>query len=211
MAKVVGIRQQRVQFFWDTLFKSRGDVVTANIPADHQALPERDLFVASRGTFDLSNMPTGGMFTSDQTFLTYAVRHELQFYGGVAATAGFITTGAVFMVALNSLMFRYQVSEKYEFEGPWSMTPAGGGPWGMATDSQQPIITNGEPQARSIYVLPLPVAVTKRQGIRMNERIFNYTGTVNNATLNAVTMINDYTGIRLGRAYIDGYNTRDVL
>ena len=211
MAKVLGLRQQRVQFFYSSLFKSRGDTTTANSPADDQALSERILFTGNPGALDRSNMPASGQLTSDQTFLCYAVRHELQYFGGRSNVAGFQSTAATFIVSLNNMCFRFQVSEKVEFEGPWTMTPAGGGPWGFISDSTEPLITNGEPQARSIYVLPLPVAITKRQGIQMIERIFTLTGTTVNAAITVTDLINAYTGMRLGRAYIDGYNTRDVL
>ena len=219
MAKVLGIRQQRVQFFYDTYMKSRGNLAAANIPTQDQAVSEKILFTSNPSSLDRTNMPASGQLTSDQTFLCYAVRHELQVYAGAAASvgagAGFGNTAAVFICALNSFVFRFQVSEKVEFEGPWSMTPAGGGPWGFVSDSTQPLLTNGEPQARSIYVLPLPIAITKRQGIQMLERLFTFvgSGTAPTATANVdpVELLNEYTGIRLGRAYIDGYNTRDVL
>jgi hypothetical protein len=213
MAKVIGLRQQRVQFFYDTLFKSRGDVTVTNVPATDLASAETIMFTTNPTALDRTNMPASGFLTSDQTFLCYAVRHELQFYQGHSAIAQepFDDTAAVFILALNSYVFRFQVSEKVEFEGPWSMTPAGGGPWGFVSDSTQPLLTNGEPQARSIYVLPLPIAITKRQGIQMLERCFNLTGTVVNAGIDVPTMINTYSGLRLGRTYIDGYNTRDVL
>lgn len=211
MAKILGLRQQRVQFFYDTYMKRRGDSTVANIATADQATSEKILFTSNPGSLDRTNMPASGQLTSDQTFLTYAVRHELQFYGGRGTLAGFDETGPTFIVALNSMIFRFQVSEKVEFEGPWTMTPAGGGPWGFISDSLQPLLTNGEPQARSIYVLPLPVAITKRQGIQMIERVFAFQGTTNNAEIDVTDLINDYSGIRLGRAYIDGYNTRDVL
>lgn len=216
MAKVLGIRQQRVQYFYDTYMKSRGDATTANIPTAHQAVSEKILFTTNPTSLDLTNMPASGQLTSDQTFLCYAVRHELQIYnGGVASVTasgtGWGATGTVFIAALNSFVFRLQISEKVEFEGPWAMTPAGGGPWGFISDSRQPLLTNGEPQARSIYVLPLPIAITKRQGIQMLERLFNFTGTTVNTVVDVAELINEYTGLRLGRAYIDGYNTRDVL
>ena len=219
MAKVLGIRQQRVQFFYDTYMKSRGNTGALNIPAQDQAVGEKILFTSNPSSLDRTNMPASGQLTSDQTFLCYAVRHELQLYAGAVANPtagpGFGTTAAVFITALNSFVFRFQVSEKVEFEGPWSMTPTGGGPWGFVSDSLQPLLTNGEPQARSIYVLPLPIAITKRQGIQMLERLFNFIGTGAGGTITATAdplqLLNEYTGIRLGRAYIDGYNTRDVL
>ena len=103
-----------------------------------------------------------------------------------------------------------KVSEKIEFEGPLTMTPAGGGPWGYVADSANPLIVNGEPSSPSIYVMPLPVAITKRQGIQMIEKKFNLPNPAG-AAINIVTAINAYPGGRLLRAYIDGYNTRDVL
>jgi len=215
MAKVLGLRQQRVQYFYDTYMKSRGDATTANIATNDQAVSERILFTNNPTSLDRTNMPAAGQLTSDQTFLCYAVRHELQLYGGVAQDDeldGYpAETGAVFILALNSFTFQFKVSEKVEFEGPWAMTPAGGGPWGFISDSLQPLLTNGEPQARSIYVLPLPIAVTARQGIQMIERLFTFAGTTVNNAINPINVLNDYSGIRLGRAYIDGYNTRDVL
>lgn len=211
MAKVIGLRQQRVQYFYDTIFKSRGDTTTANIPTADQAASEKVLFTNSPSSYDRTNMPAAGQLTSDQTFLCYAVRHELQYHGGRSNVAGFQSTASVFIVSINNMVFRFQVSEKVELEGPWTMTPAGGGPWGFISDSTEPLITNGEPQARSIYVLPLPIAITKRQGIRMTELTFNLTGTTVNAAITVVDLVNAYTGMRLGRSYIDGYNTRDVL
>ena len=84
------------------------------------------------------------------------------------------------------------------------MTPAGGGPWGFVSDSASPLITNGEPDAPSIYVLPLPIAITKRQAIAMIEKKFAW------GSVDIAAAINNYTGGKMLRAYIDGYNTRDV-
>jgi len=168
-------------------------------------------------------MPSAGQLTSDQTFLTFAVRHEVMFYHAQAAVgapitspygmASFTTAEQLAIWAMNSCTFQFQVSAKIEFEGPVCMTPAGAGPNGQvngatnvaAGESKDSLITNGVPQAPSIYTLPLPVAITKRQGIAMIEKKF---------TLGAVDIvgeINLYTGGKLFRAYIDGYNTRDVL
>lgn len=212
MAKIVGLRQQRVQYFYDTVMKSRGDATVANIPNGHLVQAEQRLFVTARGSFDLSNMVTGGQLTSDQTFLTYAVRNEIQFYGGrSSAVAAFSETGAVHILYTNNCTFQYSCSEKVEFEGPVAMTPAGGGPWGFISDSTQPLLTNGSPQSRSIYVLPLPVAVAARQGIYVTVRVFDLLGTTVNATVSTVNVVNFYTGMRLHRCYLDGYHTRDVL
>jgi hypothetical protein len=157
------------------------------------------------------------------------VRHEIQFYAagvlgigvtGAAGTeafnaaVGLNSSDQLMQVALTSCTFSFKVSEKIEFEGPVTMTPAGGGVYGQKTKDKQDdtvffsgssILTNGVPDSGSIYVLPLPVAITKRQGIQMIEKKFNM------GTVNVVTAINEFKGAKLLRAYIDGYNTRDVL
>ncbi len=223
MAKVLGLRQQRVQFFYDTDFKCHG--VTAQSSPDF-AKPEKILFATASGQGDLSrtNIVTPGQLSSDQTFLTFAVRHELNFYSVnaestqiVDVATGLVSTQELAVWVLANSAFQYKVSEKVEFEGPLSMTPAGGGSWGLAdtgilsaatfggTISNIPLITSGEPSAPSIYVLPLPIAVTKRQAIQMIEK----KATFNN--INIIGSINNYRGGKMLRAYIDGYNTRDVL
>jgi hypothetical protein len=226
MAKVLGLRQQRVQFFYDTDFRTIGNVSSG---AD-LAASEKILFAgATPGDLSRTNMPSPGQLTSDQTFLCFAVRHEIQFYAagvlgigvtGAAGTeafnaaVGLNSSDQLMQVALTSCTFSFKVSEKIEFEGPVTMTPAGGGVYGQKTKDKQDdtvffsgssILTNGVPDSGSIYVLPLPVAITKRQGIQMIEKKFNM------GTVNVVTAINEFKGAKLLRAYIDGYNTRDVL
>lgn len=204
MAKLLGVRQQRVQFFYDTDFLVNG-AVTAG---DNLARSQKQLFAsASIGDLTRSNMPSPGYLSGDQTFLTYAVRHEVGFYSGVSTVTGATTTAEVMWLTLHCSTFRYQVGEKVEFEGPITMTPAGGGPWGFVSDSAQPLITNGQPQNKSIYVLPLPIAVAKRQGIRVEELKNDLTGTTSISVVNA---INAYDGFKAFRCYIDGFNTRDV-
>ena len=210
MAKVLGLRQQRVQFFYDTDFRVTG-VVTAGA---HLAAAEKILFAAATpGDLSLTNLPAPGQLTSDQTFLTFAVRHEVNFFpvNNTSGDSGTLFTTAEHIIwTLQSSTFQFKVSEKIEFEGPLTMTPAGGGPWGYVADSANPLIVNGEPSSPSIYVMPLPVAITKRQGIQMIEKKFNLANPAGTA-INIVTAINNYPGGRLLRAYIDGYNTRDVL
>jgi len=218
MAKVLGLRQQRVQFFYDTDFKTEA-LTVANDP--NYCVPEKILFATNYNRRDLSrtNIVTPGQLSSDQTFLTFAVRHELNFFSasGEYATVGLgglntIPELSVWVLACSSFLF--QVSEKVEFEGPLSMTPAGGGSYGFITDSVSPLITNGMPAAPSIYVLPLPIAVTKRQAIQMIERKSAFMaggGTGFTSDINICDAVNNFPGGKLLRAYIDGYNTRDVL
>jgi len=209
MARVVGLRQQRVQFFYDTDFRCSGAIATgANLAAAEKVL----FAAASPGDLSRTNMPAPGQLTSDQTFLCFAVRHEINFYPvnnvGLCTTALLSTEEAEIWTLLSST-FSFKVSEKTEFEGPVTMTPAGGGPWGHVSASNQSLLCNGDPASASIYVLPLPVAITKRQGIQMIEKKFPIPTAA--GTVDVVAAINSYTGGRLFRAYIDGYNTRDVL
>ena len=218
MSKITGVRQQRVQFFYDTDFMTSGIQTAATATADI-ATSQKTLFAnAQPGNFARTNMPSPGFLAGDQTFLAYALRHEVGFYSGASPTApvsaggganpvGFTGTAAVAFWTINLSTFRFQVGEKVEFEGPIVMTPAGGGPWGFVSDSAQPIVLNGEPQQRAIYVLPLPVAITKRQAIKMEENKHSLTGST---AVDILNVINGYTGGRLFRAYIDGFNTRDV-
>ena len=85
MAKVLGLRQQRVQFFYDTDFRTVGAVSSG---AD-LAASEKILFAgATPGDLSRTNMPSPGQLTSDQTFLCFAVRHEIQFYPVLGVAAG---------------------------------------------------------------------------------------------------------------------------
>ena len=176
---------------------------------------EKHLFAsASPGNPARTNMPAAGFLTGDQTFMCFAVRHEVSFWGGAGTHASTLpaelqTTAGVSIWCINLSTFAFAVGEKTEFEGPIAMTPSGGGPWGVVNDSNQPLITNGEPQTKAIYVLPLPVAITKRQGIRVTEKKTELTGPTAGA-INIISMINTYTGGKLFRCYLDGFNTRDV-
>jgi|TARA_R110000824_G_scaffold163121_3_gene338895 hypothetical protein len=222
MSKILGLRQQRVQFFYDTDFRTVGASAGSDLAAS-----EKILFAgATPGDLSRTNMPSPGQLTSDQTFLCFAVRHEIQFFN---ATLAYLAPGAasgltalqgsdsLMVWTVNSSTFSFKVSEKIEFEGPVSMTPAGGGVNGQVGVTTAGLagggvanLTNGVPASGSIYVLPLPVAITKRQGIQMIEKKFNLNSNAG-VTVNIVNEINAYLGGKLFRAYIDGYNTRDVL
>ena len=208
MAKVLGLREQRVQFFYDSDFITSG--ATASTDTANFAVSQKNLFSDARaGNLLRTNLQGPGQLLSDQTFLTFAVRHEVMFYGinngtGVGTAGDLISTAELSVWTLSTSVFQFQVDTKIEFEGPLTMTPSGGGPWGFVSDSAQPLITNGEPDAPSIYVLPLPIAITKRQAIAMIEKKFAW------GSVDVPAAINSYTGGKLLRAYIDGYNTRDV-
>jgi hypothetical protein len=209
MAKLIGIREQRVQFFYDTDINATGVVTSGR----DMATSSKPLFTTSPGDKVRTNMPAGGFLTGDQTFLIFAVRHEILIYGGAVreaeAITGFNTTAAVAAWAIAMSTFELSIEQKLMFEGPVTMSPAGGGPSGFVGELLQPLINNGEPSNKAIYVLPLPVPVTKRQGIKLEERKHQWT-TPGSVGANILDMLNYYTGGKLIRAYIDGFNTRDV-
>lgn len=221
MAKVLGLRQQRVQFFYDTDFRTVGASAGNDLAAS-----EKILFAgATPGDLSRTNMPSPGQLTSDQTFLCFAVRHEICYFNATAGLLGPAADGltnlqgydALMVWTVNSSTFSFKVSEKIEFEGPVSMTPAGGGVHGRVGVTTAGLaaaavanLTNGVPSSGSIYVLPLPVAITKRQGIQMIEKKFILNSAAGTA-VDIVAEINAFLGGKLFRAYIDGYNTRDVL
>lgn len=209
MAKVLGLREQRVQFFYDTDFVTTGALDTASSSNVNYAVSQKNLFSDARaGNLLRTNLQGPGQLLSDQTFLTFAVRHEVMFYTvagvGVGADNTLDGVAEVSIWTMNTSTFQFQVDTKIEFEGPITMTPAGGGPWGYVSNSAAPLITNGEPDAPSIYVLPLPIAITKRQAIAMIEKKYAF------GSINIADEINAFAGGKLFRAYIDGYNTRDV-
>ena len=218
MARLDGVREQRVQFLYDTDFVTVG----VETSGSNYAVAEKNLFASSTiGDALRTNMPSAGFLAGDQTFLTFSVRHEIGFWGGTSAAGNGIsgnapgaleTTAGVAIWTIHLSTFSFIVGSKSFFEGPISMTPAGGSPWGfVGADSNQPLITNGEPQSKAIYVLPLPIPVAQRESLRVTEKkpTSLQNGTAG-ATLDLVNLINDYTGARVFRCYLDGFNTRDV-
>lgn len=201
MAKILRVREQRVQYFYDTDFLGDGAFTSSS---DNYVAAEKHLFANTNlGNSARTNMPAGGFLTGDQTFVVYAVRHEVFFSGENTDSSGLLCS-EIACWTINLSTFQLMIDAKSMFEGPISMTPAGGGPWGYTSDSASAIVTNGEPQNRSIYVLPLPIAITQRQGIDLVEKKTNLD------SLNIVSQINNCTGRKLFRAYLDGFNTRNV-
>lgn len=215
MGAILGYRQQRVQFFYDTLVRARGNLTTGI------SNPTNLFSGTTPGTLTRTNMKAAGFLTSDETFLTYSVRHEVylrptgQSNGNTTTTALDLDTrtSGIFRDLLHHVTFQYKVSDKVEFEGALFMTPAGGGEWGFISDSVDVLLVNGEPQSRSIYVLPLPVPVAARQAIQMIEQFDNIPagGVAGTTAVTVLDNLNAYQGVKIIRGYIDGYHTRDVL
>ena len=217
MAKIIGYKQQRVQFFYDSLIRARGDLSAANDLGTTTTL----FAGATPGILARTNLKVAGQLANDETFLTYAVRHEL--YLRPTGRSNSNTTSSsldldlrsagLFRDILHHTCFQFNVSEKTEFEGPWAMTPAGGGTWGFLADSVDVNFVNGEPQSRAIYVLPLPIPIAARQAIQMREYFENIPagGGTGTAAVTVLDNLNTFEGVKIARAYIDGFHSRDIL
>ena len=210
MSRVPGVAQVRAQFFYDTDY--RGSGVTA-ASSEHLARSEKILFQSTRnGDLSLSNFPTSNGLVGNQLFQIKAVRHEINFQAAAAEVA---VTGVAGIAELSALVlggstFDLQVNDRSAFQGPVTMTPAGGGPWGFVADSVRPLITNGSPTGKQIYALPLPIDIDANEPVKMIEKKSDLTSGGTTAAIVLTDTINNYVGQKLSRAYIDGIHTRDA-
>ena len=211
MSRVPGVAQVRAQFFYDTDYRTSG--VTA-ASSEHLARSEKILFQSTRnGDLSLSNFPTSNGLVGNQLFQIKAVRHEINFQavaGDTIVATGIIGTAEVMSLVLGGSTFDLQVNDRSAFQGPVTMTPAGGGPWGFVLDEDKPLITNGSPTGKQIYALPLPIDIDANEPVKMIEKKSDLTSGGSIAAIVLTDTINNYLGQKLSRAYIDGIHTRDA-
>lgn len=208
MSRVPGVAQVRAQFFYDTDYRYGGDTSASS---DMSAASEKILFQSTRnGNLSLSNFPSANGLVGNQLFQIKAIRHEIHFQqlAGVGAATGVTGIAELMALVLGGSTFDLQVNDRSAFQGPVTMTPAGGGPWGFVSDSNKPLITNGDPTGKQIYALPLPIDIDANEPVKMIEKKYNLTTT--GGSVDIVTAINTWTGQKLARAYIDGIHTRDA-
>jgi hypothetical protein len=208
MSRVPGVAQVRAQFFYDTDYRYGGDTSASS---DMSAASEKILFQSTRnGNLSLSNFPSANGLVGNQLFQIKAIRHEIHFQqlAGVGAATGVTGIAELMALVLGGSTFDLQVNDRSAFPGPVTMTPAGGGPWGFVSDSNKPLITNGDPTGKQIYALPLPIDIDANEPVKMIEKKYNLTTT--GGSVDIVTAINTWTGQKLARAYIDGIHTRDA-
>lgn len=209
MSRVPGVAQVRAQFFYDTDYRCWGATTTG----DSLASSEKILFQSNRnGNLSLSNFPSSNGLVGNQLFQIKAVRHEIHFQAKEGAVTVTALTGIAELMAcvLGGSVFDLQVNDRSAFQGPVTMTPAGGGPWGFVSDSVKPLITNGNPTGKQIYALPLPIDIDANEPVKMVEKKYDLTEGAGGTAVSTVTAINSFTGQKLGRAYIDGIHTRDA-
>lgn len=213
MSRVPGVAQVRAQFFYDTDYRCAG--VTAS-NSDQVARSEKILFQSTRnGDLSLSNFPSANGLVGNQLFQVKAVRHEIHFQAinGSVATTGLTGIAELVAAVLGGSTFDFQVNDRSAFQGPVTMTPAGGGPFGFSADGAKPVLTNGEPTGKQIYALPLPIDIDANEPVKMIEKKYSLAsggGSPAQAAIDVVAAINDFAGQKLARAYIDGIHTRDA-
>ena len=212
MSRVPGVAQVRAQFFYDTDYRCVG--VTAS-NSDQVARSEKILFQSTRnGDLSLSNFPSANGLVGNQLFQVKAVRHEIHFQaiGGSVASSGVTGIAELVAAVLGGSTFDFQVNDRSAFQGPVTMTPAGGGPFGFSADTAKPVLTNGEPTGKQIYALPLPIDIDANEPVKMIEKKYSLAsgGGSAQAAVDIVAVINDFVGQKLARAYIDGIHTRDA-
>jgi len=215
MSRVPGVAQVRAQFFYDTDYRCVG--VTAS-NSDQVARSEKILFQSTRnGDLSLSNFPSANGLVGNQLFQVKAVRHEIHFQainGSVdSASSGIDGIAELVAVVLGGSTFDFQVNDRSAFQGPVTMTPAGGGPFGFSANAAKPVLTNGEPTGKQIYALPLPIDIDANEPVKMIEKKYSLAsggGSPTQAAIDVVLAINNFAGQKLARAYIDGIHTRDA-
>lgn len=215
MSRVPGVAQVRAQFFYDTDYRCVGATASNS---DQVARSEKILFQSTRnGDLSLSNFPSANGLVGNQLFQVKAVRHEIHFQainGSVGTVTGVAGIAELFAAVLGGSTFDFQVNDRSAFQGPVTMTPAGGGPFGFSADTAKPVLTNGEPTGKQIYALPLPIDIDANEPVKMIEKKYSLasgggTGAPASA-IDVVAVINDFQGQKLARAYIDGIHTRDA-
>ena len=213
MSRVPGVAQVRAQFFYDTDYRCVG--VTAS-NSDQVARSEKILFQSTRnGDLSLSNFPSANGLVGNQLFQVKAVRHEIHFQAinGSVGSTGLTGIAELVAVVLGGSTFDFQVNDRSAFQGPVTMTPAGGGPFGFSADSAKPVLTNGEPTGKQIYALPLPIDIDANEPVKMIEKKYALAsggGSPTQDAVDVVAAINSFAGQKLALAYIDGIHTRDA-
>jgi len=213
MSRVPGVAQVRAQFFYDTDYRCVG--VTAS-NSDQVARSEKILFQSTRnGDLSLSNFPSANGLVGNQLFQVKAVRHEIHFQAinGSVGSTGLTGIAELVAVVLGGSTFDFQVNDRSAFQGPVTMTPAGGGPFGFSADADKPVLTNGEPTGKQIYALPLPIDIDANEPVKMIEKKYALAsggGSPTQDAVDVVAAINSFAGQKLALAYIDGIHTRDA-
>jgi hypothetical protein len=191
MPKLVGVRERRHQYYYDTLV--RADALASASPTIQEST---SLFNGTNlGLREWTNMQIAGMFASDETFVVLAIR--CWFYLRYSVQTDVST---YYQLLAHQLYLTLEVGDKPQFQGPaWSF-PAAGGIWG-----QDGALGNGVPSAESLFKFAKPIPIPARQHFHVTCQLFD-TGSTS-----VRTYLNSGSGMREVKVFLDGLHTRDVL
>lgn len=183
MPKIVGTRERVHQPFYDSLIRVDGSTNLRQTPQNgFGAISARtQLFSRQASDIAVTNLATPGQFTSDQTFVTLAIRvwtyfrvnFEAESQSGIRALSPENLTDRVARVhklyhqSQNQLFFDFTAGDKPQIQHFTAYTPFAGGLDGFFADSRLPRANNGVPTSGALMRLARPILIPPRQGFRV--------------------------------------------
>ena len=186
MPKIVGTRERVHQPFYDSLIRVDGSINLRTAPQNgFGAISARtQLFSRQASDIAITNLATPGQFTSDQTFVTLAIRVWTYFRVNFEAQADVngvptrqLTADAMtdrvarvhklYHQSQNQLFFDFTAGDKPQIQHFTAYTPFAGGLDGFFADSRLPRANNGVPTSSALMRLARPILIPPRQGFRV--------------------------------------------
>jgi len=183
MPKIVGTRERVHQPFYDSLIRVDGSINLRTAPQNgFGAISARtQLFSRQASDIAITNLATPGQFTSDQTFVTLAIRvwtyfrvnfESLNAQNVRALNADDITDRVarvhkLYHQSQNQLFFDFTAGDKPQIQHFTAYTPFAGGLDGYFADSRLPRANNGVPTSSALMRLARPILIPPRQGFRV--------------------------------------------
>ena len=186
MPKIVGTRERVHQPFYDSLIRVDGAINLRTSPQNgFGAITARtQLFSRQASDIAITNLATPGQFTSDQTFVTLAIRVWTYFRVNFEAqetvngeTKRLLTPDTLtdrvarvhklYHQSQNQLFFDFTAGDKPQIQHFTAYTPFAGGLDGFFADSRLPRANNGVPTSGALMRLARPILIPPRQGFRV--------------------------------------------
>lgn len=138
------------------------------------------LFSRQASDIAITNLATPGQFTSDQTFVTLAIRVWTYFRVNFEAekdgerllspaemTDRVARVHKLYHQSQNQLFFDFTAGDKPQIQHFTAYTPFAGGLDGFFADSRLPRANNGVPTSSALMRLARPILIPPRQGFRV--------------------------------------------
>lgn len=187
MPKIVGTRERVHQPFYDSLIRVDGSTQLGTSPQNgFGAIGARtQLFSRQASDIAITNLATPGQFTSDQTFVTLAIRvwtyFRVNFEAEVKDNQGLSVRALnansmtdrvarvhkLYHQSQNQLFFDFTAGDKPQIQHFTAYTPFAGGLDGFFADSRLPRANNGVPTSSALMRLARPILIPPRQGFRV--------------------------------------------